>query len=821
MARKRRTREAGRNPLRGSPQAPASAGSPAAIGSRDHRLRYVIGGIVVVALAAAAAVMVLMARDAPEPSAGMPPAPDPASVAAPRYVGSQACASCHADQHSAWQTSQHAVAMQPANARTVLGDFNDASFTHAGVSSRFYQRDGKFFVNTEGPDGKPGDFEIRYTFGVTPLQQYLVESPGGRVQAFGIAWDARPKAEGGQRWFHLYPDRVLKAGNPLHWTGIDQNWNFQCADCHSTNLRKNFDAKTGTFKTTWSEINVGCEACHGPASNHVAWAKKEGGWPTEVADKGLVAALDERQGVTWTIDAAKGSATRSKPRQSQREIDVCARCHARRAQFSDEHHAGRRLHDAFRPALLEPRLYHADGQQQDEVYKYGSFLQSRMYVHGVTCSDCHEPHTQKLRAAGNAVCVQCHLPAQYATASHHHHQPDSKGAACAACHMPTTTYMVVDPRHDHSMRIPRPDRTTTLGTPNACNGCHTDKSARWAADQLKQGYPDGKSGLPTFAEAFHAAERGAPGARSALLRVVEDRAQPALVRASALARLGPYLNPGALGFVVDALSDTDANVRLAAVGVLAAADVDTRLRYLPRMLEDPARIVRMDAARALAGEPELRLPVEAARKFSAALDEYVSAQHFNADRPEAQSNLGGLYLVRGELDKGQAAFRKALAIDPTFVQAAVNLAESFRVQGRDAGAEAALRKALEANPDSAVLHHTLGLALVRQKRVPEAISELGMAVKLAPDDPRLRYVYAIALHDTGQREQARKTLEENVARHPYDRQSLAALAIYEREAGELDRARGRVRLLQELEPEDRGLAQFAAELEHADPKGKQ
>jgi tetratricopeptide (TPR) repeat protein len=710
--------------------------------------------------------------------------------------------------------------MKQANARTVLGDFNDARFTRAGVTSRFFQRNGKFFVNTDGPDGSSGDFEIQYTFGVAPLQQYLIAFPGGRLQALGIAWDARPRAKGGQRWFHLYPDRELKAGNPLHWTGIDQNWNFQCADCHSTDLRKNFDAQSATFKTMWSEIHVGCEACHGPASKHVAWAKKEGGWQNKIAGKGLVAVLDERHGVAWTIDAAKGDAARSKPRQSQREIEVCARCHARRAQFSDEHHAGQRLHDAFRPALLEPRLYYADGQQRDEVYNYGSFLQSRMHAQGVTCSDCHDPHAQKLRAPGNAVCAQCHVPAKYDAASHHHHASDSKGAACAACHMPTTTFMVVDPRHDHSLRIPRPDRTVALGTPNACNACHADQSPQWAADHATRWYPQGKGGFQSFAEAFHAAERGAPEARSALLRIVEDRSQPAFVRASAIARLGRYLGPVTMGFVVDALSDADANVRMAAVSVLATADVETRLRYLPRMLDDPARLVRMDAARSLAGEPERRLPAEAAARFAAALELFVAAQRYNADRPESHANLGGLHLARGELDQARAAFRQALAIDPTFVQAAANLADSYRAQGHNAEAETALREALKTNPNSAVLHHALGLALVRQKRMPEAIAELGAAVKLAPEDPRLAYVYAIALHDTGQRDAARKALEANVVRHPYDRESLAALALYEREAGELERALGRIRLLQALEPEDRGIAQFAAELDRAGPRSK-
>jgi len=333
------------------------------------------------------------------------------------YVGGKVCGQCHAKAYEAWRGSHHDLAMQEADARTVLGNFDNAKFTYAGVTSTFFKRDGRYHVRTDGPDGKLADYAIKYTFGVAPLQQYLIELPGGRLQALSIAWDSRPKAAGGQRWFHLYPRQAIKAGDPLHWTGIGQNWNFMCSECHSTNLRKGYDAQRGEFRTTWSEINVACEACHGPGSQHVAWAKAGAGG----ADKGLGIALDERWGVTWTQDAASGKPRRSAPRTSVREIETCARCHARAGRLADDYVHGKPLLDTHRPALLEGELYWIDGQMRDEVYNWGSFLQSRMHAAGVTCSDCHDPHSLKLRAPGNAVCAQCHVPAQYDVAAHTHH----------------------------------------------------------------------------------------------------------------------------------------------------------------------------------------------------------------------------------------------------------------------------------------------------------------------------------------------------------------------------------------------------------------
>jgi predicted CXXCH cytochrome family protein len=438
--------------------------------------------------------------------------------------------------------------MAQATEKSVLGTFNKAKFSYAGLTSTFFKRDEKFFVNTDGPDGKLRDYEIKYTFGVMPLQQYLIEFPDGRLQALSIAWDSRPKKDGGQRWFHLYPNQRITYDDELHWTRPSQNWNFMCADCHSTDVRKNYDPATDKFQTRWAEISVGCEACHGPGSNHAAWAKSEspplqkggkGGFESagkiplnppfpkgDASSKELAVQLTERRGIAWTQNAATGNSGRSQPRAADREIEVCAQCHARRGQIGEGYQAGKPFLDHYRPALLTPPLYHSDGQQRGEVYNWGSFLQSKMYASGVTCSDCHNPHSGKLRAEGNTLCATCHLPSKYDTTSHHHHKPASAGASCVGCHMPTTTYMVVDPRHDHSLRIPRPDLSVKFATPNACNGCHANRDARWAATQVNQWYGHDPQGYQRFAGAFAAAGSDALDAQKQLRAIAADATQP-------------------------------------------------------------------------------------------------------------------------------------------------------------------------------------------------------------------------------------------------------------------------------------------------------
>jgi predicted CXXCH cytochrome family protein len=340
------------------------------------------------------------------------------TAASPQFVGRDVCSGCHEEQAAQWSGSHHDLAMQAASEETVLGDFDNASLNRYGVTSSFFRKGETFMVRTEGADGKLRDYPISYTFGVEPLQQYLVEFPRGRLQALSLAWDTRPKERGGQRWFHLYPDEQIAHDDELHWTQPSQNWNSMCAECHSTNLEKNYDPAERTFSTAWSEIDVSCEACHGPGSDHVAWAGRKPGWEKHESGMGLAISLDERKRVDWAMDPETGNAVRSRPRDSGREIGMCARCHSRRSPISGNYVHGEPLLDHYLPRLLDAGMYYADGQIDDEVYVYGSFIQSRMFQAGVTCSDCHEPHSLQLRAPGNGVCLQCHAATKYDRASH-------------------------------------------------------------------------------------------------------------------------------------------------------------------------------------------------------------------------------------------------------------------------------------------------------------------------------------------------------------------------------------------------------------------
>lgn len=585
------------------------------------------------------------------------------AAAPPHFVGAATCARCHSAEYSAWKGSQHSLAMQDATPSAVLGDFNNQRFTNANVTFTFSRRGDTSIVNTIGTDGALHDYAVRYTFGVWPLQQYLVALPNGRVQALLVAWDARPASQGGQRWFSLTPGSEASHTDPFHWTGRQWNWNYMCADCHSTAVRKQYDAQKDAFHTSFAEINVSCEACHGPGSSHAAWARYPGVirnllWRVDP----LPRKMTERRGATWSIDSATGNAHRSAPRTTDHEIETCAQCHARRNHIADGYTAGVRFTDYYTPLPIIHPLYYPDGQQHDEVYTYASFLQSKMYGFGVTCSDCHDPHTGKTRKPGNAVCLQCHRAAKYDTPAHHFHQANTPGAQCVSCHMPDTTYMGIDRRHDHSLRIPRPDLSVALGVPNACNRCHMDKNARWAAAQVRAWYPHPNPGFQRFTFSFAADDRGDPTAVESLGAIANDPSEPWMVRASALARLGRY--PSAIALQASEKWSRDPNpvVRLYALQILETAPGPDRIVIAGPLLRDPLRGVRQEAAWLVAPVAD-SLPSGDKQAFTTAAAEYIDSQRYNADRPQSRLSLATFYAELGQLDSAAAEFRGAAKLD--------------------------------------------------------------------------------------------------------------------------------------------------------------
>jgi predicted CXXCH cytochrome family protein len=761
-----------------------------------------VGGLAGVALLAFGAAWFWPRQ--PGPSSAGPP---PSRAEEARFIGSAQCASCHVAESRAWLGSQHQRAMGLPSDATVLGDFSDATFQYAGVTTRFFRRDGKFLVRTDGPDGSLADFEVKYTFGVHPLQQYLVELPRGHVQALSIAWDARPAAEGGQRWFHLYPDERIGYRDELHWTRRQQNWNFMCADCHSTDVRKRYDAATDSYATTYAEISVGCEACHGPGSTHVAWARTG----RRGESRGLTVRFAERRGVAWTRNAQTGKPQRNLTRTTEVEIGVCAQCHARRAQLAEGYRAGRPFADHYLPAVLEPSLYYADGQQRDEVFIWGSWQQSRMHAAGVTCSDCHDPHSQKLRAPGNALCARCHDASKYDTRAHHHHDATAPGARCVECHMPSATYMVVDARRDHRLSVPRPDQSVALGVPNACNRCHRDVDARWAAARVRDWLGRDARGNERHAPVFAAAEAGDARSAPALQALVDDAGLPAIVRASALAHLR-NVGPVDPALVARACHDPDTLVRLAAASLAEALPPDGRLVLTP-LLEDAHRAVRIEAARVMAPLAS-RLSADTRAAWQRAADEYVATLRYGADRPEAHVALGTFAAALGRPADARAAFEAALRLEPTLEPAYVDFADVLRAEGaREDEVLAVLRRGLEHIPDGASLQHAVGLALVRQRDMPGALDALRRATELGPDVARYTYVYAVALHSAGRVDEAVKVLDRARNHWPNDRDVGVALATYQAQRGDTVAARHTLARLRERFPGDRDVAALAHRLE--------
>jgi predicted CXXCH cytochrome family protein len=732
--------------------------------------------------------------------------------AAATFVGSQTCAGCHRPETELWRGSQHRHAMDHATEQSVLGDFSDASFDYYGVRSRFFRKDGKFLVETDGPDGKLATFEVKYTFGVEPLQQYLIEFPDGRLQALSVAWDSRPKDQGGRRWFHLYPDEEIKHDDVLHWTKLNQNWNFMCAECHSTGVRKNYDAATDRFATRFAEISVGCEACHGQGSRHVDWARAQQSWwpfgKSEDPRKGLLVRFDERRDVVWPINPTTGNARRNfTPALLRKEVETCGLCHARRSALSEDWMPGRSLSDTHVVSQLARALYHADGQMLDEVYNYGSFKQSKMFAAGVTCGDCHEPHGAKLRAPGDGVCLQCHAADKYAAVAHHRHEGISPALACASCHMPTRNYMVVDRRHDHSFRVPRPDLSTKVGTPNACNDCHRDESTEWAASVIERWHGPDRKGLQNYAEAFHAAWTNHRNAATLLAGVASDRKAPAFARASALSELASRASPANINLARVGLSDPDPMVRIGALDMLEGLPAAQAWQLAAPLLSDSSRGVRIRAASLLAAVPSPSQPPADRERFERAAAEFVSARRLNADRPEARSMLGNFFARRGLVAEAEAEYTAALRLSPQYAPAAINLADLCRRLGRDGDGEGVLRAAIEASPRDAGLHHALGLTLTRLKQPDQALSELRRASELEPDRARYLYVYAVALHSAGRSDEAMTILKDGLAKHPEDRDILQALMSFSRDAGDIRSALEYAEQLARIVPHDRQLAQ--------------
>jgi predicted CXXCH cytochrome family protein len=658
--------------------------------------------------------------------------PDDAMAGA-KYVGRQTCAECHTTEHELWLGSDHDRAMELATEASVLGDFHDASFTYQGVTTRFFRHGGQFMVNTEGPDGQHHDYEIKYTFGVRPLQQYMVEFPDGRVQVLREAWDVENK-----RWFYVTPPDVtnerIRPGDPFHWTGITQNWNVTCADCHSTNVHKNYDAKTDTYKTSFEEIDVSCEECHGPGSVHVDLARSLSPF--------------------WDREIGYGL-PELKAKHLDVQIETCAKCHARRSQIHEDFRPGSQLFDHYEPFTIDAGLYHANGQILDEVYEYGSFLQSRMHANRVRCSDCHDPHSLKLKFTGNALCTQCHVPGKYDTPAHHHHAVDSAGASCVECHMPARAYMVIDKRRDHSFRVPRPDLTVELGTPNTCNDCHTkpEETPQWAADAVRKWYGEKRPDDPHWARALAAGRAVKPEGEQMLLDVLSRRETPAIIRATALGLLANYESEAATKMLRESLYDSDPLVRLTAVRATPIDERGSTIPDLARALGDPSRRIRIAAVERLVEVPLEQLTDQQRNAFEEAMIEMRASQEMSLDQAGGHLSLAILDRRYGRAQQAIEHLLSAIRLQPYMAGSRAELASIYDSIGADAAEIRRLRmeeaelveRDSKLSPDNAAIFYQLGMLRYLLGEHDKAEAALRAASEKSPQNYQFKWALALLL----------------------------------------------------------------------------
>ncbi len=692
------------------------------------------------------------------------------------YAGTSACIECHEREFREWLGSNHDEAMMMANDTTVKGDFNEVTFSNQGVTTRFYRKNGKFMVNTQGPDGKYDDFEIIYTFGTVPLQQYIVSFPRGRYQCLRIAWDTEKK-----KWFDLYPNMEIALQEWLHWTKGSMTWNTACADCHSTNLHKNYFNEPDSFQTTYTLIDVSCEACHGPARDHVEYVKSEN-----------FDSSAEYQ--AWThLDMINRS-------PAYQQVDECARCHSRRVQFTQAYNHEGIFMDHYAPEILRDHLYFPDGQILDEDYVYGSFVQSKMYQRQVKCTNCHNPHTAKLRYDGNQVCLQCHESQKYDAFEHHFHQDTQGGQDCISCHMDGRFYMVNDYRRDHSFRVPRPDLSLKYKVPNACNSCHTDRNVQWAADWIIKWY--GPERNKNYADALCLGSTRTAEAVPVLDTLTRSRTQPSIARATAVWYLGFIDNDQSNAAIIRSLGDKDPIVRYTAIEALQSFPPDLRYRYLAPLLQDSIRSVRVMAADALTDIPLENFNEDLKQQFLAVLPEYLSMLDMRADFPGGQLQRARYFERQGRQDAAEKALLKAIALDSLFNAARVNLAHLYHNEGNIQRAIDLFKLVITIEPGYGPGYYSLGLLYAEDNRMEEAIYYLRRAVEIEPGNPRMYYNLALAYQKLQRIREAEKTYLQGLGIDPGNGELLYALTILYVQQGQFESASQYLEKLKKIYPSE-------------------
>ncbi len=678
--------------------------------------------------------------------------PELKAVSSSPPAEARGCTECHAKEVEEWRASQHANANRLFDPKIDMAAFRPSRiFAANGIQTILRAENDTAALELTGPDGIKAIHHPEAVIGVTPLVQYLVPFPGGRLQVFNLAFDPQKKD-----WFDAQAPEVRLPEDWSHWQNRGMNWNTQCAFCHMTNLRKNYDSREDVYRTTWDAMGISCSQCHGPMAKHVA----------EPKDKALLNKMTVQQ-----------------------MMDNCASCHARREVLTDTFHAGEKFSDHYRLSLPDlAGLYYPDGQVKEEDFEFGSFSMSRMGHKGVTCLDCHNPHSGKLRAPveNNSICLTCHAPPGQRgailidLASHSRHKAGTPGDRCVDCHMPQTRYMVRDPRRNHGFTIPDPVLTKELGVPNSCNRCHDDKSTDWAIETTTKWYGEKMERRSRQrARLISRAEKTDPKVLPELLTMAESE-EIAAWRSVLVSFLTPWTQqPGVLAFLEKSLSHESPLVRSAAVRAISNAAEASKL--IKPLVDDPSRLVRLDAAwnlrggrdRAHPGYRELLeyleaicdQPAGALRQSQFALDEQRTddALKWSARAAAWDQTSGAAHQLHalvlnsaGKRNEAAAALLRACEVEPTNAEHPFMLALLYGETGDPDKVIAQLKKAVAIDPAFARAWYNLGLALAQKEQLPDSIVALREAEKLLPDSAEIPYARATVHARAGQMDEAKK-----------------------------------------------------------------
>lgn len=682
----------------------SNSAKPRSIKERISR-RWVVLGLVLVLVGAGLWNWRTHSRGGLAPrSASSPPQMAPFKIISDQevfatYAGSDSCRDCHGQAYRNWTNSHHALAERGVGAQLDRSAFVPARVIKHGLqTSEARASDGQFQLMTMGADGKSASFKPERVLGETPLRQFLFASTRGRWQVGELSFDPRTN-----EWFDVFGTEDRQAGEWGHWTGRGMTWNSMCASCHNTRLRKNYVTGTDSYATTMAERGVGCESCHGPLQQHVAWQRQHG------------------------ISTTKDPTVRRHNKNQM--LDTCGSCHARRGELTGDFTPGDKFFDHYSLTIPDGSdLYYPDGQVREEDYEFTSFLSSRMHLAGVRCMDCHEPHSSKNIVPGDALCMRCHGPPvspapKIDPSSHTHHQINTAGSHCVDCHMPLTTYMQRHPRRDHGFTIPDPLLTKQHNVPNACNRCHADRSVDWSLGAVEQWYGSRMNRLTrTRAQWVAEARAGHTNAPTNLMRMLVEEKVP-LWRASAARLLRQWnRDPGVIRALFKAVVDPEPIVRenvAHALNGLAEPENPAVQAALRELLNDSSRAVRVEAA--WSGRAQLDTHTTAARDLFLSLEQ-------NLDQPTGLHQMGLWHLDRGE----------------------------------NVPALELLRRCVEWDVNSPPFRHTFAIALSAQGRTAEAVAQLEAACRLAPREAAYRYQLGLALNEVGKLPEATAALEEAV-----------------------------------------------------------